>query len=129
MPAKFACALRAKLTAQHFKVGPVQAGPRENDQAGVPSVWFEYDDGKHFMRQAVALGDERAISLVLGTSSAEARSGQVRSFEQALRTLRPLSSEELGGSAGAPADAGVTDGATAVEAPPAPLSPVGPCTR
>jgi hypothetical protein len=59
-------------------------------------VWFDFDDGKHFMRQAVALGDDRAFSLVLSASSADARNSQVRAFEQTLRTLRPLTTEELG---------------------------------
>jgi len=73
-----------------MKVGPTQAGPKENDAAGLPSVWFEYDDGKHFLRQAVALSTDRAVSLVLGTSSNDARLSLVRSFEQALRSLQRL---------------------------------------
>jgi hypothetical protein len=96
MPGKLACALRDKLASQRMHVGPVQAGPKENEAVGLPSVWFEFDDGKHYMRQAVALGEDRAISLVLSTTSPESRASQVRSFEQALRTLRPLTPEELG---------------------------------
>ena len=96
LPAKLACALGAKLTAERLHVGPVQAGPKENEEAGLPSVWFEYDDGKHFLRQAVAIDEDHVVSLVLSAPSAEARNAQVRAFEQALRTLRPLSQEELG---------------------------------
>jgi len=133
MPGKLACALRDKLVNQKMHVGPVQAGPKENEEAGVPSVWFEYDDGKHFMRQAVALGEDRAISLVLQATSADARASQVRAFEQALRTLRPLTVEELGAApaAGSPlVDAGVGDAGVAPTEAPAPKpSPVGPCTQ
>jgi hypothetical protein len=93
---KLACALRQKLVNENFHIGPIQAGPKENEDAGLPSVWFDFDDGKHFMRQAVALGDDRAFSLVLSASTADARNSQVRAFEQTLRTLRPLTAEELG---------------------------------
>ena len=94
--AKLACALREKLTTERFHIGPIEAGPKENEAAGLPSVWFDYDDGKHFLRQAVAIGPDRAFSLVLASSSADGRSSQIRAFEQALRTLRPLTSTELG---------------------------------
>src|SRR5882672_3628337 len=36
---KYACALRAQLQAQHMRLQPVQAGPKENEEAGLPSVW------------------------------------------------------------------------------------------
>jgi len=140
MPGKLACALRQKLTNQRMRIGPVQAGPKENEEVGLPSVWFEYDDGKHFMRQAVMLADDRAISLVLSTTTADARASQVRSFEQTLRTLRPLSAAELGASSvqgsaapvpSPPSDAGVPDAGTAAApsdlAPAAKINPVGPC--
>ena len=64
MPAKFACALRAKLQAQRLRVGPVQAGPKENEENGLASVWFEYDDGSHFLRQAIAMDQRHAVSLI-----------------------------------------------------------------
>jgi hypothetical protein len=123
----------------------VQAGPKENEQAGMPSVWYELDDGKHFVRQAVAVGEDRVVSLTLTAPSAQARSAHVRAFEQALRTLRPLTPEELG-IAQPPAerlatpqalDAGVADAAVPADAAspektfesaPAPsVDPVGPC--
>ena len=91
---KYACALRTKLQAQKIAVGPNQAGPKENQAAGLPSVWFEYDDGKRFLRQALAVTNDRAISLVLSAPSQEARSAHVRSFDQALRTLRVLTAAE-----------------------------------
>ncbi|CAN5411835.1 hypothetical protein BH11MYX1_BH11MYX1_57030 [soil metagenome] len=109
---KVACALRQKLTNERMRVGPVQGGPKENEDAGVPSVWFDYDDGKHFMRQAVALGEDRVFSLVLSASSAEGRNGQIRAFEQALRTLRPLTADELGAPP-APGTTIVQDGGVA----------------
>lgn len=103
---KYACALRVKLQSQRLRVGPTQAGPKENEAAGIASVWFEYDDGKRFMRQAIAVTSDRAISLVLSAPSLDARSAHVRPFDQALRTLRLLSAAEAAplGSA----DAGIT---------------------
>jgi hypothetical protein len=71
-----------------------QAGPKENETAGIPSIWFEYDDGKRFLRQAIAVTNDRAISLVLSAPTLEARSTHVRPFDQALRTLRLLSAAE-----------------------------------
>jgi hypothetical protein len=105
LPAKLACALGAKLTQQGLHVGPVQAGPKENEETGLPSVWFEYEDSKrtHFIRQAVAIDKERVVSLVLSAPTAEARNANVRAFDQALRTLRPLNAEELGAIAAASA--------------------------
>lgn len=154
---KYACALRAKLQAQRLRVGPTQAGPKENEAAGIPSIWFEYDDGKRFLRQAIAVTNDRALSLVLSAPTLEARSSHVRPFDQALRTMRLLSAAEAApldtkGDAGiilddaiaappprdvsAPVDAGaILDGAastTAVtfESAPAPtVDPVGPCPK
>ncbi|MEP6866185.1 MAG: hypothetical protein ABJE66_36530 [Deltaproteobacteria bacterium] len=94
--AKLACALRQKLVDAGMHIGAIQEGPKENEAAGLASVWFDYDDGKHFMRQAVALGEDRAFSLVMESSSAEVRNSQIRAFEQTLRTLRPLTEAELG---------------------------------
>jgi len=145
LPSKAACALREKLMKHGKRVGPIQAGPKENEQTGMPSVWFELDDGKQFLRQAIALGEDRVVSMVLSAPSADARNADARAFEQALRTLRPLTREELGLGAPAPevvvtqlvADAGIAD-ATADAAPvpttfeiaPAPkIDPVGPCTK
>jgi hypothetical protein len=122
---RYACAVRDTLERDHhMHVGLVEAGPKETTDSGLPSVWFEYDDGKHFLRQAIAVADDdfRAVSLVLSASTNDQRSAAVRSFEQALRTLRPLSSEELAatpllpapslGSDVAPSDAaGIVDAA------------------
>lgn len=149
LPAKLACALGQKLTAQRFRVGPIQAGPRENEEAGMPSVWLEYDDGKQFSRQALVVREDRVVSLVLSASSNEARAQQVRAFESALRTLRSLSEEELGSATPPPPapaaanDAGVDGGtlidastgaaqagSAAFESAPAPkLNPVGSCAQ
>jgi hypothetical protein len=154
---KYACALRTRLQAQRIRVGPTQAGPRENEAAGIPSVYFEFEDGKRFLRQAVAVTSDRAISLVLSAPTLEARSGAVRTFDQALRTLRPLTAAETATGGGDAAivtvdDSGdaivtaapdaaivvdstaVLDGATGVtpafESAPAPkIDPVGPCPK
>ena len=63
--AQFACALRTKLGAQRFRVGPAQAGPKENEDAGLPSLWFEYDDGKRFLlaqSNLVAVSDRKPLT-------------------------------------------------------------------
>jgi hypothetical protein len=147
LPGKLACAIRRKLESQRLNVGPVQAGPKENEQAGIPSVWFEVNDGKDYLRQAVALREDRVISLVLSAKSEAARNAHVRYFEQALRTLRPLTPEELGeplpspqqvvtqliDDAGTPADAVIASDAAVVapttfeSAPVQKIDPVGPC--
>lgn len=142
---KYACAIRQKLADQRVHVGPVQPGPKDNEASGVPSVWFEYDDGKHFLRQAVALSSDRAISLVLSAPSNDARSAHVRAFEQALRTLHTLTAEEttpeidagvvIGDASTVPSDAPTAiadakdvDAGVMFESAPAPgVSPVGPC--
>jgi hypothetical protein len=143
LPAKVACALGSKLAVQsHVHVGPVQAGPKENEDAGLPSVWFEYDDGHSFMRQALAIDGDHVVSLVLSASTAEARNAHVRAFEQALRTLRPLTAEELGaitgsaapGSAGprtpagSAAPAGSASGSTGSATPPSSAGSAGSAT-
>ncbi len=145
LASKYACALRQKLQTQKFRVGPVQPGPKDNEESGLPSVWFEYDDGKRFHRQAVALTADRALSLVLATPTNEARATHVRSFEQALRTLHTLTAAESApvGSVDAlvpvidaaiadattlPVDATQLDAGAMFESAPAPkINPVGPC--
>ena len=132
-----------------MRVGPVQAGPKDNEASGLPSVWFEYDDGKTFLRQAVALGaSDRAVSLVLSAPTNDARAAHVRAFEQALRTLHTVSDEEAassapepdagvpvadggvppGDAAAAALDASTLDAGNAFESAPAPReAPIGPC--
>ena len=141
--AKLACALRQKLVNENFHIGPIQEGPKENQEVGLPSVWFDFDDGKHFMRQAVALGDDRAFSLVLSAATADARNSQIRAFETTLRTLRPLTTEELGAPPAAGTVIGVDGGVVStidaegsgsaapslVNAPPAKINPIGPCIK
>jgi hypothetical protein len=120
LTARFACSLRTKLAAQRLRVGPTQPGPKENEAAGIPSAWFEYEDGKRFLRQAVALTDDRAFSLVMSSPSTEARAAHARAFEQMLRTLRPLTADEAAIAAAA-ATASATakiDGSIGGGAPP-----------
>lgn len=113
LAAKYACAMRVALEKQSFHVGPTQIGPKDNELAGLPSVWFEYDDGSHFLRQAVAMDQTHAVSLILSASAADARSSYVRAFEQTLRTLRPLTADELTDAVGATASAGSATGSGA----------------
>jgi uncharacterized membrane protein YgcG len=107
LPWKYACSLRTKLEARGLHVEGVQAGPKENEAAGLPSVWFEYQDSKHFMRHAIAFSADRAFSLVLSAPNSEARATHTRAFEQALRTMQLLTDEEAAASPSAPpVDAG-----------------------
>jgi hypothetical protein len=144
-PSQYACALRAKLEAQHLKVDAIQAGPRENEAEGLSSIWFEYNDGKHFLRHAIAFSPDRAISLILSAPTSAARATHARAFEQALRSLHLLSADETArvsgidaAVAGVPGDASLVDsGALPDAAPdagvlfesaPAPkVNPIGPC--
>jgi hypothetical protein len=145
LPSQYGCALRAKLEAQHLKVDAIQAGPKENEAEGLPSIWFEYNDGKHFLRHAITFSPDRAISLILSAPTSAARATHARAFEQALRTLHVLSAEETARASGidaavaaVPDDASLVDsGALPDAAPdagvlfesaPAPkVSPIGPC--
>lgn len=137
LSSKYACALRARLQTQRMQVGPVQAGPKDNEAAGLPTVWFEYDDGKRFLRQAVAVGADRLVTLVLSSPTNDARAAHVRPFEQALRTLRPLTTDETStiepdAPPAPPSDASTPIDATTIDAgfesTPAPkINPVGPC--
>ncbi len=137
LSSKYACALRARLQTQRMQVGPVQAGPKDNEAAGLPAVWFEYDDGKRFLRQAVAVGGDRIVTLVLSSPTNDARAAHVRPFEQALRTLRPLTSDEEQTiepdasvapqpttDGGAPTDATTIDAGVGSASK---INPVGPC--
>lgn len=130
----YACSLRTKLQSLKFKVDAFQAGPKENEAAGLPSLWFEYQDNKHFQRQAVAFSHDRAISLLLSTPTAEARAAHTRAFEQALRTLAIYDEDDTATTdAGVPApdapvDASTLDaGPTLTPAPPPVVEPIGPC--
>lgn len=113
---KYACALREQLD-KHHNVGTIQPGPKENSQAGLPSVWFEYTDGKRFVRLALAVNQRRAVTFVLTTASAADRATHARSFDQVLRSLKELSDVEALPVAPSP-EAGVSD-ARAPEAAPA----------
>ena len=137
---KYACALRERLAAQKIRVGPAQLGPKENDAAGIPSMYFEYDDGKRFLRQAVAVTDERALSLVLSAPTNDARTQHTRAFDQALRTLQVLTVAEVtppsdastavvvDADPSALVDGAVLDGGVSFEsAPAARVNPIGPC--
>lgn len=142
--AKYACALRDELSKQRLRVGPAQLGPKENEASGLPSMYFEYDDGKRFLRQAVAIGNDRAISLVLSAPTSETRAAHVRPFDQALRTLQTLTIAEVTPQTDAPIvvasdaladssaliDGSTLDGGVTFEsAPTVKQNPIGPCPR
>jgi hypothetical protein len=130
---RYGCALRKRLAGIGMRVGPIQLGPREDiEQLGLDSVWFEYDDGKRFLRQAVAVTDERAMTLVLSASSLDARASHTRAFDQALRSMQVLSAAAAASvpTASPPPDpAAAGSGAAPLPlAPPTPRPPaVGAC--
>jgi hypothetical protein len=146
--AKYACGLREKLAAARLRVGPAQLGPKENEVAGLPSMWFEFDDGKRFLRQAIAVTGDRALSLVLTTPTADARTSHARPFDQALRTLQILTAAESVAPTGTVVDAGVVappndapdkkdephagsgnGSGSGSAAPPVRINPIGDCPR
>jgi hypothetical protein len=147
LPSQYACALRLKLEAARLRVEPIQAGPKENEQAGLSSIAFDYDDGRRFLRQAIAFSADRAISLVLSAPSKELRTRHARAFDQALRSLHQLSAEETARAegidattvpptdasvidSGALADGAVLDAGVLFESAPAPkINPVGSCDK
>lgn len=90
---QYACALVAQLDRNH-NVGSINSGPKENTQAGLPSVWFELSDNRRFVRLAVAVNERRAVTLVLSTQSAADRATHSRAFDQTLRSLQELSEAE-----------------------------------
>jgi hypothetical protein len=115
---KYACAIRDKLSKLKLRVEDIQAGPKDNEAAGLPSVWFEFQDGKHFLRQAIAFSsDDRAFSLVLSAPNSEARATHTRAFEQALRTMQLVDIDDARPASTAPAtNAGSAANASDVDA-------------
>lgn len=91
---RYACALRSQLERQDILVGQIQSGPKENVAAGMPSVWFEFTDGKRYVRQALAANERRVVSLALTAGSIADRGTHARAFDQALRSLHELSEAE-----------------------------------
>jgi hypothetical protein len=82
---QMACALAARVEAAGFRPGPVQSGR---------TPWFDYEDGKRWLRQAVLMSGSRAVTLVLSASSLADRANHARSFDRAIRSLRPLTASE-----------------------------------
>jgi len=122
---RYACALREKLGAQRMRVGPAQGGPKDNEVNKFPSVWFEYDDGKHFLRQAVAFStDNRIVSFILSATSDEDRRTHARAFEQMLRTLESIDEAPAAGSG-----SGSGEGSGSAPSAPAPINPIGSCSN
>jgi hypothetical protein len=120
LASRYACAVRDKLVRERMRVGPVQAGPKENEANQFPSVWFEYDDGSHFLRQAIAVSaDNRMVGLVLSTPTEDARRAHTKAFDQTLRTLQSVDEAVAIGSGSG------SGSAQPIDAPP--INPIGPC--
>ena len=92
LAAKYGCALASSLERTGFHVGPQQVGPHTSDDPTLDSIYFDFDDGKKWLRQAIVTDGARAHSLILTAPSQSQRTSQLRAFEQALRTLHPLTS-------------------------------------
>jgi hypothetical protein len=82
--ARFVCALRGRLAKNKFLVSSLQ---------GDRTPWFDYDDGKRWLRQGVYVAGDRAYTLVLGADTAADRGAHGRAFDSALRSLRSVRSE------------------------------------
>jgi hypothetical protein len=79
----FVCVLTSRLRDAGFQLGPVEDGR-----------WFDYQRGKdadRFLRQGVVLLGHHAFTLILAAPTANDRAAQARTFDRALRSLRPLS--------------------------------------
>src|SRR5262245_40696640 len=87
---QMACALSARLSTTRFQVGPVQSGR---------TPWFDYDDGRRWLRQAVLVSGATAVTLILSTESPTDRATHVRTFDRALRSLRPMTASEAAAAA------------------------------
>ena len=92
LAAKYGCALATSLERTGFHVGAQQAGPRASDDPTLDSIYFDFDDGKKWLRQAIVTDGARAHSLILTAPSQSQRTSQLRAFEQVLRTLHPINS-------------------------------------
>jgi hypothetical protein len=100
---QMACALAVRVEAAGFRPGPVQSGR---------TPWFDYEDGKRWLRQAVLMSGSRAVTLILSASSIADRANHARSFDRAIRSLRPLTASEAAAvapviDAGLPLDGGL----------------------
>jgi hypothetical protein len=126
MAVRYACALRERLESQGFLVGPDQSGPKENLDAKLQSVWFDFTDGKRYVRQAIAGNERRVVSIALSTGSASDRATHVRAFEQALRSLRELSEAEARTTPDDPAPAPAASSSSSSSSTPPPPEPVTP---
>jgi len=149
---RYVCALRTKIEGLRMKVGAVQAGPKENEAAGIPSIYFEYEDNRRYLRHAFTFVNDRFISLVLSAPTNEGRATHVRAFDQTLRTLRPLTLAETtqvgsdagvaddgkpgsgsgpgpGDAAAVPPDAPLDAGVLFESAPTPKQNPIGPCPQ
>jgi hypothetical protein len=88
LAANYACAVASQLSTKKIKLGPVENGPRENTQQGFSSVWFEYSTSKRHVRQAFIVDRRRAISIMLSSPTAAARSAHDRQLDQIVRSIK-----------------------------------------
>ena len=105
-PAKFACALRQKLhgaaACASVRSRPV---PRRTRRPGYRRCGSSTTTASTSFARPSRSREDRAISLVLSTDVERRAREHVRAFEQALRTLRPLTDEELGAGRSRPTPA------------------------
>jgi hypothetical protein len=96
---QMACGIAARLEKSGFKPGPIQSGR---------TPWFDYEDGKQWLRQAVLVAGTHGVTVILSAPSVTDRASHARAFDRAVRSLRALTASEA--AAVAPAfDAAVAD--------------------
>jgi hypothetical protein len=93
----------ATQTAERLKkLGFTVRAPQLHSATG--AYWMDFDDGKHFLRQAVLVPAQSAIGYSLTLSAPEIRSrGQLlRAFDDTLRSIVPVRTKQDVGSESAP---------------------------
>ncbi len=70
-------------------LGYVVRAPQLHSATG--AFWMDFNDGKHFLRQAVLVpdGSDVGYSLSLSTSDPKTRSSLLRVFDHTLRSVKP----------------------------------------
>ena len=118
LAATYACAVRDTVQRMRSQATASGRGGREASDAGFDAQWLEYQNGQRFVRHAIFMNSQRAVSIVLATTSFDARATHTRTFEQMLRTVRTFTPTENVATPTAPNSAVPTAGGTRDATPP-----------
>ncbi|RMH40852.1 MAG: hypothetical protein D6689_12385 [Deltaproteobacteria bacterium] len=100
--ARYAARAKTALEALGFAVRP----PQLHAQTG--AYWFDFDNGKTFLRQAVLVVGDVGYALTLAAPDSRTRGQHLRAFDAALRSVRVRRSSTASAGAGpVDRDAGV----------------------